>query len=78
MQVNDGLGERLTFIMIVIPPDRKDIGTVVGLGRFKNELISIIAKGKDEIRLPCPIPPVKIIYVGYEEEFHCFTGRRDR
>jgi hypothetical protein len=31
----------------MITPNRKDMGTVIGFGGFKDELISIIAKGND-------------------------------
>ena len=70
MKVNDGLGEWLTFVMIVISSNRKDMGAVIGLGRFKDEFVRIIAKGKDAIHLSCSVIPMNIINVGCEKEFH--------
>jgi hypothetical protein len=47
VEVYDGLGERAIRIIVMITPYRKDMGAVIGFRRFKDELISIIAKGKD-------------------------------
>jgi len=51
MQVNDGGWEGAVFVVVMIPPNGKDMGAVIGFGGFKDKLISIIAKGKDEVRL---------------------------
>ena len=52
MEVDDRLGERRIVIMVMVPPDGKDLGTVECFCRFKNELIRHIAQGKQEVCLP--------------------------
>ena len=70
MKVDDGRGEWFSFIRVMISSNRKDIGAVIGFGRFKDEVISIIPHRKDEIHLSRAMMPVKFISIGYEEEFH--------
>jgi len=70
VQVNDGDREGGIFVVVMITPNSKDMGALIGFGGFNDELISVIAKGKNKVRLSGPMLPVQVINVRYEEDLH--------
>jgi hypothetical protein len=45
-------------------------GSLECFGGLKDHLISDIAQRKNEIYLACPVSPVQVINIGYDEKLH--------